>query len=110
MSLKFSIITPSFNSGDTLERAIQSVLAQDYKNFEHIIVDGCSTDGALEILEKYPHLRWISEFDKGQVDAMNKGFAMAEGEIIGYLNADDYYLEGSFFLLRLKHSMILKLK
>ncbi len=96
MPLRFSIITPSFNSGDTLERAIQSVLVQDYKNFEHIIVDGGSTDGTLEILERYPHLRWISELDEGQVDAMNKGFTMAGGEIIGYLNADDYYLEGAF--------------
>ena len=96
MSLKFSVITPSFNSGDTLERAIQSVLAQDYEDFEHIIVDGGSSDNTMEILEKYPHLRWVSEPDRGQVDAMNKGFAMAEGDIIGYLNADDYYLEGAF--------------
>ena len=96
MSIKFSIITPSFNSGDTLERAIQSVISQDYEDFEHIIVDGGSSDRTGEILEKYPHLKWISEADDGQVDAMKKGFSMAEGDLIGYLNADDYYLEGTF--------------
>lgn len=94
--MKISIITPSFNSGDTLERAIQSVLMQDYPDFEHIIVDGASTDNTRGILKNYPHLRWISEPDKGQVDAMNKGFELSSGEVIGYLNADDYYHEGAF--------------
>jgi glycosyltransferase involved in cell wall biosynthesis len=91
--LKISIITPSFNSVNYIERAIKSVLSQDYDNWEHIIVDGGSMDGTLEILKKYPHLVWVSEPDRGQSDAMNKGFQMSTGEIIGYLNADDWYKE-----------------
>ncbi len=94
--MKISIITPSYNSGQYIERAIQSVLSQDYDNWEHIIVDGGSTDGTLEILKKYPHLKWVSEQDKGQSDAMNKGFQMSTGDIIGYLNADDMYYNTVF--------------
>ncbi len=94
--MKISIITPSYNSGRWLERAIKSVLDQDYDNYEHIVVDGGSTDETLKILEGYPHLQWISEPDRGQVEAMNKGFNMSTGEIISYLNADDYYLKGTF--------------
>lgn len=93
---QISVITPSYNSGDFIERAIKSVLAQDYANWEHIIVDGGSTDNTVDILKKYPHLKWISAPDRGQVDAMNKGFKMATGDVITYLNADDYYLEGAF--------------
>jgi len=94
--MKISVITPSFNSGIYLEKAIQSVLVQDYDDYEHIIVDGGSTDNTIEILKEYDHLRWISEPDKGQVDAMNKGFRMARGDVLVYLNADDYFLEGAF--------------
>jgi hypothetical protein len=94
--MKLSIITPAFNTGKTIERAIQSVLAQDYTNYEHIIVDGGSNDETLDILKQYPHLKWISEPDRSQVHAMNKGFSMATGEIIGYLNADDHYSKGTF--------------
>lgn len=94
--IKFSIITPSFNSAADIERAIKSVLDQNYENFEHIVVDGGSTDETLAILKKYDHLKWISESDRGQVHAMNKGFAMATGDIISYLNADDYYKSGAF--------------
>lgn len=89
--MKISILTPSFNSVDHIERAIQSVLGQDYDDREHIVVDGGSTDGTVEILKKYSHLRWISETDRGQADAMNKAFQMSSGDIIGYLNADDEY-------------------
>ena len=89
--MKISIITPSYNSGKYIERAIKSVLYQDYNNWEHIVVDGGSTDETLEILKKYPHLNWISEQDSGQSDAMNKGFEMSTGDIVGYLNADDEY-------------------
>jgi glycosyltransferase involved in cell wall biosynthesis len=94
--LKISVITPSYNSGSFIERAIQSVLAQDYGNYEHIVVDGASTDGTVDILKKYAHLKWVSEPDRGQVDALNKGFSMSTGEIIVYLNADDFFCEGAF--------------
>jgi glycosyltransferase involved in cell wall biosynthesis len=94
--IKISIVTPSFNSAKFIEDCIQSVLNQNYPNFEHIIVDGCSTDGTVEILKKYPHLKWISEPDEGQSDALNKGFKMATGEIIGWLNADEIYLPNIF--------------
>lgn len=93
---KISIITPSLNSAQYLEEAIESVLAQEYKNVEHVIVDGGSDDGTLEILKKYKHLIWVSEPDNGQSCAMNKGFRMSSGNIIGYLNADDYYLPDAF--------------
>ena len=94
--MKISIITPSYNSAGTIERAVESVLNQKYKYFEHIIIDGGSSDGTVEILKRYPHLKWISESDSGQVDAMRKGFTMSSGDIIGNLNADDYYLPGAF--------------
>jgi len=94
--VKISIITASYNSADTIECAIKSVLNQEYKDFEHIVIDGASTDGTVDILKKHPHLKWISEPDNGQVDAMQKGFAISNGEIIGNLNSDDYYLTGAF--------------
>ncbi len=94
--LKISIITPSFNSGKYIERAIKSVLDQNYKNFEHIIIDGGSTDNTVNILKKYKHLKWISEPDNGQADAMNKGFKKSSGGIIVYLNADDYFFPDAF--------------
>lgn len=93
---KISIVTPSFNYGKFIEDAILSVYYQDYPNYEHIIVDGGSTDNTLETLRRYPHLRWVSEPDQGQADALNKGFRMASGELIAWLNADDYFLPGAF--------------
>jgi len=92
-----SIVTPSFNQAQYLDEALRSVQSQDYSNLEHIVVDGASTDGSIEILRNYStqarwkHLRWISEPDDGQSDALNKGFRMARGEIIGWLNSDDAY-------------------
>jgi glycosyltransferase involved in cell wall biosynthesis len=80
------------NQGDFIEETIQSVLHQDYPHIEHIVVDGGSTDATLGILRRYPHLRWISEPDRGQAHALNKGFALAKGEIFGWLNSDDLYL------------------
>jgi glycosyltransferase involved in cell wall biosynthesis len=94
--MKISIITPAFNAGNYLQEAIDSVLIQDYEDIEHIIVDGGSSDNTLDILKKNTHLKWISEKDNGQADAMNKGFRMSTGDIIGYLNADDYYYHGAF--------------
>ncbi len=89
-----SIVTPSYNQGRFIEDTILSVKNQDYPNIEHIIVDGGSTDNTLDILKKYEgtyNMRWISEPDEGQSDAINKGFRMAKGEIIGWLNSDDVY-------------------
>lgn len=93
---KLSIVTPSFNQAVFIEEAIRSVQTQEYPNFEHIIIDNCSTDGTIEKIKKYPDVKWVSEPDEGQSDALNKGFAMASGEIIGWLNADDIYLPGTF--------------
>jgi glycosyltransferase involved in cell wall biosynthesis len=87
--IKISIITVCYNSGRYLERAINSVLNQDFDNWEHIIIDGGSQDNTINILNKYEHLLWISEPDEGQSDAMNKGFTKCTGDIIIYLNADD---------------------
>ena len=91
-----SIVTPSFNSEKYIEECIQSVLRQNYPNYEHIIFDGGSTDGTVHIIKKYPHLKWVSEPDKGQTDAINKGFKLAKGEIITWLNSDDSYAADTF--------------
>ena len=89
-----SIVTPSYNQGRFIEDTILSVKNQDYPNIEHIIIDGGSTDSTLDVLKKYDgtyNVRWISEPDEGQTNALNKGFSMAQGEIIGWLNSDDIY-------------------
>jgi len=89
--MKISIVTPSFNQGVFIEQTIRSVQEQDHDAVEHIVVDGGSTDGTVDVLRRYPHLRWVSEKDKGQSDALNKGFRMATGEIVAWLNSDDWY-------------------
>lgn len=87
-----SIITPSLNQGEYIEETIESVSAQTYEPIEHIVVDGGSTDGTVDILSSYDHLTWISEPDDGQANAINKGLEMASGDVVTWLNSDDIYV------------------
>lgn len=90
-----SIITPSYNQGEFIEETIKSILIQDYPNTEYIVTDGGSTDNTVQILKKYSDkIKWVSEKDNGQADAVNKGIQMANGEIIYWLNSDDVLLPG----------------
>ena len=101
MTPKISIITPSYNQGQFLEETIRSVLDQDYPNLEYIIIDGGSTDNSVDIIKKYENriTCWVSEPDKGQSDAINKGFRMATGEILAWINSDDCYAPYTFEMI-----------
>lgn len=92
--MKVSIITVSFNGAKTIADTIESVLSQDFPQIEYIIVDGGSKDGTVEIIKQYQDRisHWVSEKDQGMYDAMNKGIAMATGDVIGILNSDDVYM------------------
>lgn len=91
-----SIVTPAYNAACTIEAAIRSVLSQDYAPIEHLVINGASTDGTAVILERYSdQVTWLSKPDYGQSEALNTGFALARGEIIGWLNADDTYQPGA---------------
>lgn len=98
---KISVITPSYNQGNFIEATIQSVLSQSYPNLEYIIIDGGSTDSTVEIIQKYQSsiTYWISEPDRGQSHAINKGFSLATGEIMAWLCADDIYLPNALFTI-----------
>lgn len=96
--MKISLITVTYNSSRTLRDTIVSVLAQTYQDIEYIIIDGLSEDNTIEIIKEYEpqfegRIRWVSEKDTGLYDAMNKGFRMATGEIIGIINSDDLIAE-----------------
>ncbi|PWU17910.1 MAG: glycosyl transferase [Verrucomicrobia bacterium] len=92
--IKITVVTPSFNSAHTIRETLESVARQDYPEVEHIVMDGGSTDGTLDIVRGFPKIRLVSEKDEGHYHAMNKGIELATGNWIGILNADDCYCEG----------------
>src|SRR4051812_24806692 len=96
MSLKISIVTPTYNSALYIRETMESIHSQSYKNFEHIVMDGLSKDNTVAIVEEYPNAKVISEKDSGQSDALNKGFKLVTGDILAWQNADDLYCPNAF--------------
>lgn len=100
MTPVLSIITPVYNNVQFIVQCLENVIAQQFKNVEHLIMDGGSTDGTSEVIKKYadqyPHISWVSEKDQGQSDAMNKGLLIAKGQFVSFLNVDDYYEPATF--------------
>ena len=90
-----TIVTPSLNQGKYIRETIESVMRQQYSGLEYIVLDGGSTDDTLDILKSYPHLKWLSERDRGQSDAINKGFDRAQNDIVAWINSDDSYVNGA---------------
>lgn len=100
--MKITIITVTYNRGNIIKDAIESVLMQQYQNYEYIIVDGKSNDNTIEILKEYEpkfngRMRWISEKDRGMYDGINKGIRMATGDVVGIINSDDFYHRTDIF-------------
>ncbi len=100
--MKISLITVTYNSDKTLADCMDSVLAQNYDNYEYLVIDGGSTDNTLDLIKQYEErfhgrMRWVSEKDKGIYDAMNKGINMATGDVVGILNSDDYFTSTDIF-------------
>jgi glycosyltransferase involved in cell wall biosynthesis len=98
---KISIVTPSYNQGQYIEETIRSVIMQGYPNLEYIVIDGGSTDNTVDIIKKYDKdiAYWISEKDRGQTHALNKGFERATGDILAYINSDDVYMPYTFCIV-----------
>jgi glycosyltransferase involved in cell wall biosynthesis len=96
VSLAFAIVTPSYNTGPYIGATVRSVVEQDYSPLDYLVMDGGSTDGTVEVLKSFgPRVRWVSERDKGQSDAINRGFAQTRGDVLGWLNSDDTYAPGA---------------
>jgi glycosyltransferase involved in cell wall biosynthesis len=95
-ALTFAIVTPSYNTGAHVRATVESVLAQDWPHVDYLVMDGGSTDETVDVLRSFgPRLRWVSERDRGQSDAINRGFAQTTGEILGWINSDDTYAAGA---------------
>lgn len=94
--MRISIVTPALNQGEFIEQTILSVMQQNHGDVEHLVMDGGSTDNTLAILRKYAHLKWTSERDAGQADAINRGFSLTSGDVLAWLNSDDFYEKNVF--------------
>lgn len=97
---RISVVTPSFQQGRFLGQLLESVLVQGDPNFEHLVMDGGSTDETVEVLGRHPHVKWRSEKDEGPSDAVCKALALATGDLVGWINSDDFYYPGAFAAVR----------